>query len=257
MKTAVFAEDAAETVRFASGSAQPNPPILRGYMRRPAGNGPFPAVILLHGCGGDPTGLDRNWGERLQSWGYVSLTVDSFGPRGITNSCRSGEPAGRDLDPYGAFGFLAREPFVDAHRVALMGFSEGGIVVLNDVELKPRERATVRDFRAAVAFYPICAGGGAVAVPTLVLNGELDDWSSAQACKKMVAQESDIGITRHKGASAPITLVILPDAYHKFDDPKFQPGHRYMGHLLEYNYVTLTLAAEDVRQFLQSQLKQP
>jgi dienelactone hydrolase len=71
----------------------------------------------------------------------------------------------------------------------------------------------------------------------------------------MVAQESDIGITRHKGASAPMTLAILPGAYHKFDDPKFQPGHRYMGHLLEYNPAALTRAAEDVRQFLHTELQ--
>lgn len=87
-------------------------------------------------------------------------------------------------------------------------------------------------------------------VPTLVLNGALDDWSSAAACEKMVAQESDIGITRHKGNSAPMTLEILPGAYHKFDDPKFQPGHRYVGHLLEYNQTALERAAGDVRRFL-------
>jgi dienelactone hydrolase len=82
IKMAAFAEDAAETVRFAAGPGQPDPLILHGYLRRPGGDGPFPAAILLHGCGGDPTGLDRNWGERLQSWGYVSLTVDSSVPEG-------------------------------------------------------------------------------------------------------------------------------------------------------------------------------
>ena len=68
----------------------------------------------------------------------------------------------------------------------------------------------------------------------------------------MVAQESDIGITRHKGASAPMTLVILPGAHHKFDDPKFHPGHRYMGHLLEYDPAALKRAADDVRRFLRA-----
>jgi dienelactone hydrolase len=248
------AEDAVEVVHFAIASGGPNALALMGYLRRPDGNGPFPTVILLHGCGGDPKGLDRNWGARFQSWGYVSLTVDSFGPRGIANSCNSGEPAGRDLDPFGALRFLAHEPFVDASRIALVGFSEGGMVALDAVEQRRRENSSTLGFRAAVGFYPICAGSGIVTVPTLVINGELDDWSSVAACQKMVAQKSDIGITRHQSASAPMTLVIIPGAYHKFDDPEFQPGHRYMGHLLEYNSTALARAADDVRQFLRKEL---
>ncbi len=246
-------EDAVEVVHFATASKQPNPLTLRGYLRRPTGNGPFPAVILLHGCGGDPEGLDRNWGARFQAWGYVSLTVDSFGPRGITSSCQSTIPAGRKFDPYDALLFLAHKPFVVPSRVALVGFSEGGVITLDDTE--PNGDSTGRGFHAAVAFYPICAGSGIATVPTLIINGELDDWSSAAACKKMVAQESDIGVTRHKGVSAPMSLVILPGAYHKFDDPKFQPGHRYMGHLLEYNAVDLGIAADDVRRFLAIELE--
>lgn len=50
-----------EIVHFATATAQPNPLRLRGYLRRPNGDGPFPAIVLLHGCGGDAVGLDRNW----------------------------------------------------------------------------------------------------------------------------------------------------------------------------------------------------
>ena len=246
-----------DVVRFATASGQPKPIDLVGYLRRPDGDGLFPAVILPHGCGGEAAGLDRNWGARIRSWGYVSLTVDSFGPRGITNSCHSGTPAGRAFDAYGALGFLAGLAFIDPARVALMGFSEGGMMTLLDVEPRADRQAITPRFRAAIAFYPACAGSGIVTAPTLILDGELDDWSSAEACEKMVAQESDIGITRHKGASAPMSLVVLPGAYHKFDDPKFQPGRRYMGHVLQYDAAALTRAAEDVRAFLRTQLAAP
>ena len=158
------------------------------------------------------------------------------------------------MDPYGALQFLARQTFVASSRVALMGFSEGGIVTLNHVELTGQGESGTPAFHAAIAFYPLCAGSGIVTVPILILNGELDDWSSARACQKMVAQESDIGISRHKAASAPISLVILPGAYHKFDDPAFQLGRRYMGHLLEYDPAALNHAAADVHQFLRAQL---
>lgn len=210
--------------------------------------------MLLHGCGGDAAGLDRNWGARLQSWGYAVLTVDSFSPRGITNSCHTGPPAGRNFDAYGALHFLAQHPFIDASRIALMGFSEGGIITLFDVEPQQADKSGTERFRAAIALYPLCAESGIVSVPTLVLNGQLDDWSSADACRRMVAQQSDIGVTRHKAPSAPMKLVVLPGAYHKFDDPKFQPGRRYMGHLLEYDPAALALAANEIHRFLLAQL---
>jgi dienelactone hydrolase len=63
-----------------------------------------------------------------------------------------------------------------------------------------------------------------------------------------------IGVTRQKGPSAPISLEVLTGAYHKFDDPKFDPGRLYMGHRLEYNATALDQAAERVRSFLDSQL---
>jgi hypothetical protein len=29
--------------------------------------------------------IDERWGTRIASWGYATLSVDSFGPRGIKN----------------------------------------------------------------------------------------------------------------------------------------------------------------------------
>ena len=46
------------------------------------GDGPFPAVVLLHGCSGVAP-RSRMWAEKLNSWGYATLIVDSFGPRWV------------------------------------------------------------------------------------------------------------------------------------------------------------------------------
>ncbi|SRR5258708_35916539 len=61
----------------------------------------------------------------IASWGYVTLTIDLFGPRGIGNIC--GKPYLRDLefDAYRGLNFLVRQPFVDAKRIVAMGFSQG------------------------------------------------------------------------------------------------------------------------------------
>nr|WP_264484369.1 dienelactone hydrolase family protein [Mesorhizobium sp. PAMC28654] len=55
---------------------------LQGYLTRPQGEGPFPAVVVLHGCMGLFPSERKAWSERLSSWGYVVLFVDSFSTRG-------------------------------------------------------------------------------------------------------------------------------------------------------------------------------
>lgn len=53
---------------------------------RPAGQGPFPALVLLHGCSGVEEQQDL-WAKILVEWGYTALIVDSLGPRGIEEIC--------------------------------------------------------------------------------------------------------------------------------------------------------------------------
>src|SRR5262245_46058450 len=157
-------------------AAVPGAP-LEGYLVRPDGPGPFPAVILMHRCRGISQAIEGVWSERLSSWGYVALAVDSFRTRGIKDNCTTGL-VGRVYDAYGALDYLAGSPFVDTKRVAVVGFSDGGSATLGAVQLGAAEGIMDRQFEAAVAFYPPCAdSSGDMAVPTLILAGELDDWT--------------------------------------------------------------------------------
>src|ERR1700748_3344905 len=91
---------------------------LQGLLRRPEGAGPFPAIVLLHSCNGNWRKLDERWGRQIAPWGYVTLTVDSFGPRGIDNgTCGNGTPTDMAFDAYRALDFLARQHAVDPDRV--------------------------------------------------------------------------------------------------------------------------------------------
>jgi dienelactone hydrolase len=182
---------------------------LQGFLRQPGGAGPSPAVVLLHACNGNWRQLDERWAKRIASWGYVTLTVDSFGPRGLANTCTSGAPVDLVHDAYRALDFLVRKPFVDPTRVAALGFSQGGWLTLTSVEHGIVEKLARHKFRAAVAFYPPCLDfKDDMTVPTLILVGELDDWTPADECRSMVDGRDDYGISRRKGAGVPINLIV-------------------------------------------------
>lgn len=224
---------------------------LQGYLRQPRDPGPSPAVVLLHGCNGGWQRLDERWGARIGSWGYVTLTVDRFGPRGITIACTGGAPAATVFDAYRALAFLAQQPFVDPERVAVIGFSQGGWLALASVERGMIERTSKEKFRAAIAFYPPCLSlKGSMTVPTLILVGELDDWTPASECRNLAEGRDDYGISREKGLGVPIELVVYSGAYHGFDIPSLATPAKFLGHHLEFNQAARDQSIDAIRNFL-------
>ena len=145
--------EADELVRFASaGQGEP----IQGYLTRPKGAGPFPAVVLLHTCLGLPDERAAI-GERVAAWGYVALFVDDFATRGLKETCAV-DLKQAVADAYGALAYLGGLPYVDPTRVAAVGFSQGG-----DTALKIATSGGTRSadqgavFRAVAAFYAPCA----------------------------------------------------------------------------------------------------
>lgn len=224
---------------------------LLGYLRQPRNPGPLPAVVLLHGCNGGWQRLDERWGARIASWGFVALTVDRFGPRGITSACTGGAPAATIFDAYRALAFLTQQPFVDPERVAAIGFSQGGWLALASVERGMIERSSEEKFRAAIAFYPPCLSlKGRMTVPTLILIGEFDDWTPAGECRNLAEGRDDYGISRQQGVGVPIELVVYPGAYHGFDVPGLAAPVTFLGHHLEFNPAATERSIGAIRDFL-------
>lgn len=225
---------------------QPQGTPLLGYLSRPRGDGPFPAVVLLHGCEGMRLSVKDLWPKRLAAWGYVVLVVDSFTTRNIKDTCQGSLPD-RVFDAYGALNFLSKYSFVDIRRVALMGFSTGGTATLEGTKIQGNEQLMDHKFRAAVAYYPLCAASqGDATVPTLILTGDRDNWSPAERCQKRLARLSDDG--------PPIELNIYKGTYHDFDAPEFRAGRRVFGHIEKYNPDAAIKSISSVHMFLQEYL---
>ena len=241
-------ESSGTIVEFENPLASPLP--LQGILRQTNAASPAPAVVLLHSCNGNWRRLDERWGRLVSSWGYVTLTVDSFGPRGLKDTCGSNAPVPLAFDAYRALSYLALQPSVDPARVAALGFSQGGWLAMSSVERGPIERIAKNKFRAAIAFYPPCLGfKDNMTVPTLVLTGELDDWTRASECRNMVEGRDDYGISRHKGDGVPIKLIVYPGAHHAFDAARPTPT-TFMGHHLEFNQTATDRSIAAVRDFL-------
>lgn len=246
-------------VEFESPLTFPQP--LQGYLRIPAGGGPSPAVVLLHGCGGWRQ-LDARWGSRLAAWGYVTLTIDRFETRGIRYACTGNpQPAGAH-DAYRALNFLVTHPSVDPRRVAVIGFSQGALLALLSVERGGLERNAKAKFGAAIGFYPPCLGlKDDMTVPTLIMVGELDDWTPARECRNLVEGRDDWGISREKGKGIPIELIVHPGAHHDFDIPEFATPRQLLGRHLEFSQPALDRSIDAMRKFLYSTIgnkeKQP
>lgn len=103
--------------------------------------------------------------------------MDSFGPRGVSHVCTLERvflvtPSRRTLDAHGAKLFLAELPFVDSNRIAVMGWSHGGITSLYAIKEKSWLPIPGGPFQAGVAFYPRCDLLRDLNAPLLILIGE-------------------------------------------------------------------------------------
>jgi dienelactone hydrolase len=217
---------------------------LKAYLSKPEGDGPFPAVVLLHGCSGVAP-RSRMWAEKLNSWGYATLIVDSFGPRWVVNGCH-GEVSKdeRAYDAYAAKSYLNGLPFIDPNRIALMGFANGGETAMCAVNEKCLPDPTGSPFAAAIAFYPDCAGNlESNTSPLLVLIGEKEDWASVEACHTL--EEEPRG--RHEA-----DFVFYANAHHGFDVPGC--NRYYMGHRVLYDKPAADDAGIRIKAFLEKYL---
>ena len=233
----------------------PRPAVLSGDLYRPGGAGPFPAVILLHGCGG-PAPNGPAWAVWLQAEGYAALTLDSFTGRRLTRLCGDTSAltgGARAEDVFAAAASLAKLPFIDRDRIAAMGFSHGGWTVLWASRFQARHDDV--KLRALVAFYPGCGGVPSLAttVPLLMLLGGQDDWTPAEPCR-LLAQGA-------RGQGRVVVDVTYPDARHAFDGSHIarrtyiSDARRGRGATIEYNPAAHADSEKQLRQFLQQYLR--
>jgi dienelactone hydrolase len=216
-----------------NGTVEQIPAILH----KPDGAGPFPAVVIMHDCSGlGPTssGAPERWAKELLAQGFVVIIPDSFSSRGHElGVCTDPSPSRNEVSPYrrardayAALSYLRGLPYVDGEHIGLLGRSHGAsttlvAMVASGGNWQPLGQEPA-GFAAAVALFPECnlplggwrngAGVFKPRAPLLILIGEKDDWTPAEPCVNLAAAA--------QAAGYPVSLTVLPNAYHAFDSPE-------------------------------------
>ncbi len=246
----------------------PSAPEPFGYakaskMFKPAGTGPFPALVILPTCAGHELRHSFDvWAKAALQRGYAVLVVDPLTPRGATapgENCHppTKVPEGRiRKDAFDAAAHLRKQPFVDPNRIGLLGSSQGAIAALGVSASLYETPQGQPAFRAIVANYPVCyianipvpgresvnvnfVPDEKITVPMLVQMGDLDTEGPPQDCISRLQVQKDKG--------APVELVVYKNATHGWDIGKNFTITATNGNRSVYRY-NPKVTADSVRQ---------
>lgn len=118
-----------------------------------------PTVIWLHGCAGLVGNHKQSWVNDLSSWGYNTVVIDAFTPRGIRSVCKNTFVFPRlqfGYDAYYVAKWIKSQPWGQG-KIAVIGYSFGAGAILEMVHpntLKQEFGDVV--ISAGVAYYPWC-----------------------------------------------------------------------------------------------------
>jgi carboxymethylenebutenolidase len=137
-------EQVANTLIPGQGGA----PDVHAYVAAPAGQGPFPAVIMIH----EFFGLNKSIvgkAKGLAEEGYLVVAPDTF--RGSTTAwipraiyqVITNDPAQVNQDLDAVYTWLEEQPYVEVNAIGIAGFCYGGRAALNYSLHNNRLAATV------------------------------------------------------------------------------------------------------------------
>lgn len=203
----------------------------------PAGKGPFPVVLLFHGCGGVRIHI-RQYAQAAVRSGWAALIIDSFEPRGLSRRlaqflvCTGLLLRGRRRagDVLAALCGARALPIIDPGRMAVAGWSHGAWAVMDlwaqplmkrgEVRIADADRGCLDGVRGAFLAYPY------VGVASASRGGR--PWPRGEGLRMLsIVPRRDhlASVRRHMRAlSAAVSAgaeveIWSVDATHAFDEP--------------------------------------
>jgi carboxymethylenebutenolidase len=181
-------------------------------LARPSTTAPAPAVVIIHEWWGLNDHIKES-ATRFAKEGFVALAPDCYIRLGHAVTTDAAEAAKlmervdtqqllKDLNA--ATRYLTQQPFVDAWKLAAVGFCMGGTFTL-------MMAAHNSDLKAAVPFYgqiPPTDSLKYLICPILFLHGAQDTWITKREADRLAQ-----GLTQH---AKPGQVVSYPNAGHAF-----------------------------------------
>ena len=224
---AAVAEPTASTIelqshspRFASDildGLDNDPPVaITAILSLPQGDGPFPAMVIVHGSGGIGA-RGEEYQRLLNPLGIATLRTDSFNPRGVRSTVGDQSKVttyAMVADAFAALAYLSAHPRIDPARIGIMGFSKGGSTA-HFAAFEPLRAAAVGGparFALHIPFYRGClydVNMPLTGAPIRELLGADDDYTGAAACADYAA--------RRRSQGDDYEAIIYPGAHHGFN----------------------------------------
>ncbi len=212
---------------FANGGATATKQSSGGTLALPpeaSAENPVPAMVILHGSGGDWSGRSVNLAMKLARNGVAGLAVDTFTARNL----RSTDPYLERLekapiftqmaDALSALKALQAHPDIDSAKIGVTGFSLGAgstLYMMFEPVVEGVLGADGPRFSAYAMFY----GGCMVdfedfrieGSPVLMMMGEQDESMSIPACEAFRDRLRALGVE--------VQLKVYAGAGHGWDNP--------------------------------------
>ena len=171
--------------------------------------GPVPAVIALHGAGGNVTGMER-YASTLAAQGFAVYLLHYFDRTGTETADKQTTLRNFPLwmkTLWDAISFVETQPPVDRDRIALLGFSLGAYLSLANSAIDHRVKAVVEFFGGMpkemnLFMRRLC--------PVLILHGDADPTVAVEEAYQLQKLLEKKGI--------PYEIKIYPGAGHGFED---------------------------------------
>jgi carboxymethylenebutenolidase len=181
---------------------------LRAYLPEGA-HARVPAVVALHGAGGDVSGMERYAGM-LAAQGFAVYVLHYFDRTGIESADKATIMRSFPLwmkTLWDTISFVETQPRVDRERIALLGFSLGAYLSLANSAIDHRVKAVVEFFGGMpkeMNFFMrrLC--------PVLILHGEADPTVPVEGAYNLQRLLEKKGIAHE--------IKIYPGAGHGFED---------------------------------------
>lgn len=177
-----------------------------------------PVVVIVPGAGGQVEDHLAFWRSRILAAGMGVAAVDSMRIRNLAPDQSERLPLAADLvDTVRLLKALAAHPLVDRDRIAVLGFSRGGLIAW-DLQAQAFSNAALGPssgvrFAAHAALYPPChyahVEQRAVPAPALLVLAGADVRTPPEHCQALVRAASTRGYRTQ--------VIVVDGAQHAFD----------------------------------------